>query len=272
MPVLARFASSGPRCRIQSRSVHATAVVPAILITANRARALPTVGRRLGRSSMPARHLYGVTSPTDALLFDALVDLVAFSARAANRGRRADPMILVARSRRPKLRLALVVVVVVLVVVAADWFQRNREMGALLRATEASESAMVAYKDGQAAVVSGAQLDALGRLVDVDAVRTAIATAASQGAASVLTTGDDVADVRVVPWHFSIVRARTRYLAHSLAWETYLQHVSDYPSDLDKSTSPIQGTFDSAAKAYRVATPPFALYDARARVAAIYAS
>jgi hypothetical protein len=168
-------------------------------------------------------------------------------------------------------RIAVWVFVVLVVSVAANWYQQNREMDHLLGATESSEAAEKASIAEEKRIVTTAPVYAgTTTLRDPNAVRADIQAAAGDAAAHVLTTGDDVRDVSIWPWHRALKRARERYLANSQAWQRHLSVAAHNATELNNPVPEIEGTWLSAGKAYRDALPPFPMYHARSRVDHIF--
>lgn len=168
-------------------------------------------------------------------------------------------------------RLVVLLMIVLVVGVGSDWYQRNREIGHLLDATESSESAMNVFIAEEARIVASAPVySGTHTIIDAAGARTEIQAAAGAAAAHVITTGDDVRDVSIWPWHGSLRKAQERYLAHSTAWQRDLIAGSGDYDALARGNPAINGTFLSASKAYLEAIPPFALHNARGRVHDIF--
>jgi hypothetical protein len=182
-------------------------------------------------------------------------------ASAAQQHRRRVPVVLFA---------ALAVVLALTLLAAAEWYQRNREMAALLDATEASEAAMLDFQTDSKRLAELAPRTSTDQFQDPAAVRAQVQAAAGDAAAQVITTGDDVRDLFILPWHRSLTKAQERYLAHSDAWQDYLEGVAGNFDVLLERHPQISGTFLSAGKAYRDAVPPLPLHDAPARVEDIF--
>lgn len=180
----------------------------------------------------------------------------------------------VAEPRRGR-RAAKVIVgvsLIVAVLLTLDWWQLNREMDSLLKATTASEQAMENGSDALAAVFRTAPR---GYMTDEQrsGLRTRIQDAAGEAAADTEDTGAAVEEVSALPWHRSLIRARTRYLDHSDAWQAFFAAVATDPAKLQDraSTARISATFRVAHRAYLDAVPPVALNNARPRVDRIFA-
>lgn len=190
---------------------------------------------------------------------------LAATALADQRGGRA-------RGRRA-LVVGLLVAMLLALATAGDWYLRNREMGELLEAVEASEKVMVSAQDDIETTGREAMSQSSSPLTQqqISDVRAALSDAASHGASQVLSEGDAVRGVSVMPWHRSLVDARSRYVAHSSAWQDYLEGAARDPAEIWIEHPKIDGTFLSARRAFRRAIPPLALHDATARVDAIFA-
>ncbi len=177
------------------------------------------------------------------------------------------------RPRRRPSRLLIILgaaALLVVLLVVADWYERNRELGNLLDAVETSESAM----NGAIRSFTGAD-SSLGSppytQEAVDDWEAKVLAASSKGAAAVLTTGDAIRDVRILPWHSSLKTAKARYLAHNKTWQVHLTAVANDPAELFTPHPEIGGTFTSAEAAFRKAVPMLALNDAEARIDEIFA-
>lgn len=163
-------------------------------------------------------------------------------------------------------RVAVVLIVLLIVGLGADWYQQNREMDHLLDATVSSETAMKAFIAEEKRIITSPPVVVDGKVTGVAEMQAA----AADGAAQILTTGDDVRDVVILPWHHALRKAQQRYLAHSKAWQVYLVAAARDFHTMGGGQPEISGTFLSAAKAYRAALPPFARHDARKRVDGIF--
>lgn len=176
------------------------------------------------------------------------------------------------RERPRSLKIVLLVSALVAVLWTLDWWQANREMNNLLDAVEASEQAMV---DGQDAIRPILRSLPQGYVTDEQriSIRTRLQDAAADAAADVEDTGAAVEDVRVLPWHRAIARARTRYLDHSDVWRRYYAAIASDPTKYGDraTTAEITATFRVARRAFMAAVPNVPLHDAGSRVARIFA-
>jgi hypothetical protein len=176
------------------------------------------------------------------------------------------------RRRLIRIRRVLTLSLVVVALVTADWFQANREMNRLLSAIEASEQALLGAQDGMTqAVEVSANKDQRLVPAEEEALARAVPAAATAGLTEVVETSADVEDVSVMPWHFAVKKARSRYLDHSEAWEDHLTGVSTNWRDIFTPTPEISTTFTRSRKATEQALRRFSLYNASQRVEMIYA-
>ena len=153
--------------------------------------------------------------------------------------------------------------------VATDRLIAHQEMDRLLAATEGSEVAMVSFMSeiGSASVPRTASGE-----VDGPAALAMVSTLCAQGASDVQVEGAAVADVSMMPWHGSLIRAKDVYLEHSQAWDDQLSScASSAEAYLDQSyQARISATFRVAAKAYLDALPWPQTSEQRARVEGIF--
>ena len=91
----------------------------------------------------------------------------------------------------------------------------------------------------------------------------------SSSAAQIIATGDQVAQVSVLPWHTKIKDAQTAYIKHSNAWKAHLQACARDVTEAFKAAPEINGTFLALGPILRAAVPPFPQYDSKGRVDAI---
>jgi len=143
-----------------------------------------------------------------------------------------------------------------------DWYLQNQEMGRLLNAVEASESAM-----GQ---TSQAVFDAFGQNLDAPALVPALTDIALDGQSRVSIAGDGVAAVRVLPWHRRVIAARDAYLAHNRAWQDYLARAAVDPIAFSEPQPDVDSTFMASEPLMLAALPRPALPLLADRVQAIY--
>lgn len=143
-----------------------------------------------------------------------------------------------------------------------DWYLQNQEMGRLLNAVEASESAM-----GQ---TSTEVLDAFAENLDAPALVPRLTDIALDGQGRVAVAGDAVAQVRILPWHRRLEAARSAYLAHNEAWQDYLARAVHDPIVFSEPQERVDATFRASEPLLQQALPLPAFQSLRQRVAAIF--
>ena len=143
-----------------------------------------------------------------------------------------------------------------------DWYLQNQEMGRLLTAVEASESAM-----GQTSVDVMAAFE---RNLDAPSLVPALTDIALDGQVRVSIAGDGVAEVGILPWHRRIEDARSAYLAHNQAWQDYLARAVLDPIVFSEPQPAVDETFLASEPLMKRAVPLPAFPALVARVAAIY--
>ena len=166
----------------------------------------------------------------------------------SNRPRRAR------RFRQLTMRTA-VVLAIITAITCADWWLRNREMDHLVTAVERSERVTLAAAEGFARELRAVDASSSLTSAQAESLRRSLTQHAANSAAQVLTTGDQVRDVTVLPWHRSIQTAKRRYLAHSDTWRTFLTAASRDVAEVSKPRPEIQGTYRSAQIAFSDAVP-----------------
>lgn len=154
--------------------------------------------------------------------------------------------------------------------VVGDWTSRNLEMKALVSAVEESESAMQWTDDQIQSIIE--QYGANGTLAPAEQKKAfdALSEAAFAGNFAIGAAGEGVAQVSVLPWHGDIKSAQTAYLAHSKAWQDYMETATDDPTVLFKTQPLINSTFESAEPLMKAAVPVPALFDLKKRVDTIF--
>ncbi|MFA7324683.1 MAG: hypothetical protein WC005_10030 [Candidatus Nanopelagicales bacterium] len=172
----------------------------------------------------------------------------------------------------PILGIAVFLVTLVgLGLVVGDWTSRNLEMRALVGSVEDSESAMKWTDDQIQSIIT--EYGSNGKLNEAQKTKAwnALSEAAYAGEFAITASGDVVAGVTVLPWHGDIKRAQDAYVAHNAAWQDYMKAAVDDPTVLFKTQPEINSTFDKAQPLMEKAVPIPALFDLKARVAAIFA-
>ena len=165
---------------------------------------------------------------------------------------------------------AFVVVLAGFGVVAGDWLLRNVEMGRLVTAIEASEDAMSTSQDAIIAVLDSLE----GTEAPTDAQRATVdeelKQAAAQGRDRIADAAGPIEQVRVLPWHGDIERARAAYLRHSQAWQAYLDRATEDPDELVADQPEVNDSFMASQPLLERAIPQPPLFDLDVRVATIF--
>lgn len=142
-----------------------------------------------------------------------------------------------------------------LVVGTADWYSRNNELSAVISRTRAASRPTERWLDDRA--------DCEDRLRPNDCLQEVTEDALAR----VLPARERIANVRVLPWHSAVRRAKERtldnYDAAVQAMKDYIGH-SEVRSRI--SWAEWRGAYDSAARAAQDAVPRFPLFNLNARV------
>jgi hypothetical protein len=177
-------------------------------------------------------------------------------------------------SRRALVLLCVASAALVLAAVlgTADWWLRNREMATLLDRVERAERAQLPALQGIGPLLLLCQQEAAtdqSQLCDTVTIRQD----AERTLPQLRLTGDAVAGTRLTSFHGSLRTFRDRYVAHNMAWRTWLEDLARDPTagGFDSPDS-ITTTFHDASVAADDALTPFPLHGNRDRVAAIFAS
>lgn len=178
-------------------------------------------------------------------------------------------------SRRAILLLSLAGAVAVLLTSLGigDWWLRNREMDTLLDRVERAERAQLPAIQSIDPLLFLCQQEATTTDSSLRCDTASIRQGAERALPMLRQTGDEVAATRLTSFHGSLRAFRDRYVAHNLAWRSWLETLSVDPTagGFDSPVS-ITTTFVAASVAADDALTPLALHGNRDRVGAIFAS
>lgn len=154
--------------------------------------------------------------------------------------------------------------------VLGDWYAQNREMDRLLRGIEAAEDTINRFTPKAQSIIG----EYLGRGPIPQAERDTMFARIEQAAAdsSVAVTGrvKRVDQIRFLPWHRDLARARDRYVDHAGIWLAYLRGVArDAEPNYPKRSPQILTTYLDALEDLRRATPSRPREDFEARIKAL---
>jgi hypothetical protein len=185
----------------------------------------------------------------------------------------------VARQRRaarpwaPILGAAITFVVVLVVgAFVVDRVESNVEMRLLVSQIEVSERAMADTQIDVANAIEAFRASDQPTAEDQTAFETALRAAAAKGLTGVTQGGDQVAAVRIVPWHSDIKAAQSAYLDHNHAWQAYLGKAAKDAAEFAHKQDAVNSTFAAAEEPLRNAVPSPDLFDLALRVNVIYAA
>jgi len=175
-------------------------------------------------------------------------------------------------SRRAVLLLSIAgaVAIVLASLGVADWWVRNREMQTLLGRVERAERAQLPAIQGIFPLLRLCRQEA-----KPDEVPECDTVSIRQGAERILPrleqTGEEVASTRLTSVHGSLRTFRDRYVAHNLAWRSWLETLSHDPTaNSFRAPDAISTTFVAASHAADDALTPLPLHGNRGRVEAIF--
>jgi hypothetical protein len=182
------------------------------------------------------------------------------------------------KRRKPRWWAPIVAAVLVFFVtfaavglVAGDWVSRTLEDRTLITQIESSEQAMTTTQDAVEAAIADFQGKTSPTQDDQTALTDALMAAAATGHDAVAASGDQIAAVKVLPWHKDILAAQKAYLAHNKAWQDYLGAASADAQEFGKSHDEVNSTFAAAEKPLRAAVPKPDALKLADRIDTIYA-
>ena len=151
-----------------------------------------------------------------------------------------------------------------------DWYAQNREMDRLLRGIEAAENTINRFNPTTQAIFS----EYLGRgpipQEERDTLFARIEQAAADSQAAVTARVERVGQIRFLPWHRDLDRARDRYVHHAGIWLAYLRGVArDAEPNYPKRSPQILATYLDALDELRRAAPARPRQDFEARIKAL---
>ena len=154
--------------------------------------------------------------------------------------------------------------------VVLDWWLQNREMDRLLDRIEASEATVNRLDPGIEAIFA----DYIGRGElpprEREALFARIEEAAAGSARDVALLVERVRDVRVLPWHRDLRRARDRYVHHVGFFQARSRALArDAEAAYPERSPVIDTTYREALDALRRAQPRRPAQDFAARIRAL---
>ena len=164
---------------------------------------------------------------------------------------------------------ALVLITAANLAVAGELATRSLEADRLVRAVESSESAMKATQEEFNSVLSSYDSSNLTE-GDRERLRGELADVAARGEQAIATAGEGVADVRILPWHTSLLDARDAYLAHNRAWIDYMAAAAADPAEWFRPQPAVNDTFAGAKLPLAEAVPLLDPLNTLARIELIY--
>lgn len=165
--------------------------------------------------------------------------------------------------------IAFLVTTVVLGGLVADWTLRNQEMDAFVTAVEESEAQMTWAQTNVSLVFDEAEDPA--QAADTEAVAAELRGIGAEGRDRIKAAGEQVAAVRISPWHQDLLAARLAYLKHNRAWQAYLDRASRDAAEFALPQDEVNSSFLAAEPLFRAALPPFDGYSLSERVDLIFA-
>lgn len=167
-------------------------------------------------------------------------------------------------------RWLLVVVGVVLLLVGGgllgDWYAQNRELDRLLTRLETAEETVNRW--GPATQTIFADYEGPDPLPPE--VWTRLEAAAAASARDVTDKVERVDELRFLPWHGDLARARDRYVHHAGLWLEYLGRVAgDAESNYQKRSDEVLATYRQTLADLRRAVPSRPSQDFEARITAL---
>lgn len=165
--------------------------------------------------------------------------------------------------------IAFVVTTAVIGGAIADWALRNQEMDAFISAVEQSESQMTWAQESVGLVFDEAADPSSG--ADPEAVNAELQGIAAEGRDRIKAAGELVAQVRISPWHEDLLLARQAYLAHNMAWQSYLDRAANDADEFALTQDEVNSTFLAAEPLFREAIPVPDGYSLTERVDLIFA-
>ena len=150
--------------------------------------------------------------------------------------------------------------------VLGDWYAQNREVDRLLTRIETAEETVNRW--GPATQTIFADYEGPDPLPPE--VWTRLEAAAEVSARDVADKVERVDEIRFLPWHRDLARARDRYVHHAGLWLEYLNRVArDADSNYQKRSDEILDTYRQTLADLRRAVPSRPRQDFEARITAL---
>lgn len=151
-----------------------------------------------------------------------------------------------------------------------DWYAQNREMDRLLRGIEAAEGTINRFNPTTQSIFD----EYLGRgpipQEERDVLFARVGKAAADSQVEVTARVERVSQIRFLPWHRDLARARDRYVHHAGIWLAYLRDVArDAEANYPKRSPQILATYLDALEDLRRAAPARSRQDFEARIKAL---
>lgn len=164
---------------------------------------------------------------------------------------------------------AIVVLTLANAVILGELLSRSAEARNLVQAVEVSESAMKGGQERFQSVLSAYDSSDLSE-AERERLRTELAEVAAEAEVAIADAGVGVADVRILPWHTHLLRARESYLAHNRAWVDYMAVAAKDPAEWFRPQPVVNSTFTDAKLPLVEAVPLLDPFGTLARIELIY--
>ena len=169
--------------------------------------------------------------------------------------------------RLRRLWAFIYVPLLLLACISGDWLLRNLEFEDLVTATEASEAPLHRWNREIHQILDRGVDSYESETVWLEVMRQT----ARERHHNLLVATNDVEQVRVAPWHFSITRAQQSYERHGQAWSEHLGEWTAFVGpDLPTADGEIKASFDIAENGFLDALTLFPQFDLRSRVEDIF--
>ena len=149
--------------------------------------------------------------------------------------------------------LAFLLTTVTLGAVVADWTLRNQEMDAFVTAVEQSEAQMTWTQESVGLIFD--ELEDPAQATENSQLTLELQGIAAEGRDRIKAAGDQVAAVRISPWHQDLLLAKQAYLEHNQAWQAYLDRAAKDAVEFTLPQDEVNSTFLEAEPLFRAAIP-----------------
>ena len=149
--------------------------------------------------------------------------------------------------------LAFVATTVTLGALVADWTLRNQEMDAFVTAVEQSEAQMTWTQESVGLIFDG--LEDPEQATENSQLTIELQGIAAEGRDRIKEAGDQVAAVRISPWHQDLLLAKQAYVEHNMAWQAYLDRAAKDAVEFTLPQDEVNSTFMDAEPLFRAAIP-----------------